>query len=916
MSNTAGVWRTRGFESFRQGTFGNAGQNIYVSRAGVLQRIHLFDCNKDGYVDLLFCNAQAHLESPPAYVYADVLTRPRRTELLAEGAGTGVVADLDGDGYADLVIGNEKSGEPGHLNAFIYYAAAEGLSERYRLLLPAHRCTSATCGDFNGDGRPDLAFIADGKVRLFYQSELAFEAKLFTDLELPAATASQSGTGQLGAADLDGDGYADLYVLASDAPPRIYWGGADGINPECYSEVLVGDEADTTIEADLANVSEEERVSAVSPLAQIIDLDGTPHLFVPFANRTLLVPVGADRTWGTPLSFGCRGSLSVASGDINGNGYTDLVFVGRDRNADGECSWLYWGGPDGFAEARRTALPTYHACDVAVGDLDGNGYADVVICQKQSAESFSTDSLVYRGGADGIDPEPVRLATHGARRVFIARTAAEQHLQVIFINQVARTATNDVDSDLYYGGPDGFSPDRVTKLWGRGATSGLICDLDDSGWPDVIIANSAENAIHLDPGSFVFRGGPDGYRHQPDIVIPTRYGWGVATADLNHDGYLDLVLSRFHDATIEIYYGTAHGLDLAHPRQLYVLDGPDDYIPPRRVFLVDLNKNGWLDMVVGRGGTNRAVILWGGPDGFDPDRRQVLPVSNFSGFPVARDLTGNGYPDLIIGGGKPTVGAPHDAFTHIFWNGPAGLRPDRQAQLPANAASGIAVADFNNDGYPDIFMCSYQAVNDRDIDSYIYWGGPAGSFSAKNRARLRTHSSSGCIAADFNEDGYIDIAVANHKSFGDHVGDSFVLWNGPDGIDDRHPTRLPTAGPHGMLQVQPGNILDGSAQEYYTSAPYELPAGTAVTRIGWEAELGPKTWVGAQLRSALTTDLLEQADWIGPDNGAGWFANDQPVPAKHTVAPTERSWVQYRLALGAVNSGSTPRLTEVRVYYA
>ena len=156
MSNTAGVWRTRGFAAFRQGTFGNAGQNIYVSRAGALQRIHLFDCNKDGYIDLLFCNAQAHLESPPAYVYTDVLTDPQRTELLAEGAGTGVVADLDGDGYADLVIGNERSGEPGHLNAFIYYGAAAGLSERYRMLLPAHRCTSAACGDFNGDGRPRL----------------------------------------------------------------------------------------------------------------------------------------------------------------------------------------------------------------------------------------------------------------------------------------------------------------------------------------------------------------------------------------------------------------------------------------------------------------------------------------------------------------------------------------------------------------------------------------------------------------------------------------------------------------------------------------------------------------------------------------------------------------------------------------
>ena len=66
-----GVWTTRGFEAFRQGSFGDAGKNLYVSRAGVLQRIHCFDLNGDGYVDLPFCNSQEHWETPPAYVYRD-----------------------------------------------------------------------------------------------------------------------------------------------------------------------------------------------------------------------------------------------------------------------------------------------------------------------------------------------------------------------------------------------------------------------------------------------------------------------------------------------------------------------------------------------------------------------------------------------------------------------------------------------------------------------------------------------------------------------------------------------------------------------------------------------------------------------------------------------------------------------------
>ena len=50
-----GEWVTRGFNAFSRGAFGNAGQNLYVSRAGVLQRIFHFDLNLDGNADLVFC---------------------------------------------------------------------------------------------------------------------------------------------------------------------------------------------------------------------------------------------------------------------------------------------------------------------------------------------------------------------------------------------------------------------------------------------------------------------------------------------------------------------------------------------------------------------------------------------------------------------------------------------------------------------------------------------------------------------------------------------------------------------------------------------------------------------------------------------------------------------------------------------
>ena len=112
--------------------------------------------------------------------------------------------------------------------------------------------------------------------------------------------------------------------------------------------------------------------------------------------------------------------------------------------------------------------------------------------------------------------------------------------------------------------------------------------------------------------------------------------------------------------------------------------------------------------------------------------------------------------------------------------------------------------------------------------------------------------------------------------------------------------------------MQPGNILDGSEREYYTSAPFELPAGAAVTRISaGRRSLARRPGSARSSVRHPTAEALEHAEWIGPDNGAGWFTNDQQI-----AAAAAGQWVQYRIALGAVNSGSTPRVTEVRVHYA
>ena len=293
------------------------------------------------------------------------------------------------------------------------------------------------------------------------------------------------------------------------------------------------------------------------------------------------------------------------------------------------------------------------------------------------------------------------------------------------------------------------------------------------------------------------------------------------------------------------------------------------------------------------------------------DRCQALSVWRGT-CARAADLTGNGFLDLVIGGAMPALDAPHDSFVYIYWNGPEGLSHENRTLLPVNNCNALSVADFNNDGLLDLFVCCYHNGKERDIESYIYWNKQERGFSAWDRTRLFTHSAHGSVAADFDGDGYIDLAVANHKVEGDHVGWSSVWWNGPEGFSEDRITKLPTSGPHGMTSLHPGSILDRGPEEIYVSAPFELPEGGMVTVLSWEARVPDGCRIKGQIRTAPSRETLEDTAWKGPDAGSGWF---EKTPAAVRAAAGGR-WVQYRLALVSTNSLSTPRVSRVVVEFS
>ena len=880
-------WLTSGFAGFSAGSFGNAGQNCYVSRAGVLQRIFQYDLNHNGYFDLAFPQTQNHHEAMPSYVYRE---DGSRLELPGQGGSSGLVADLTGDGFVDLVIANHYDAAQPFASADIYFGSAEGFSEKRHLRLPAPWAKGVAAGRFAGEKTPSLAFTLPcyGVVRIFSPTELGcFEWMRYTDL----AIAGES----VAAVDLDGDGFDELIVRKNrESAMRVYWGGPDGLNPARCTELaeLPESECDFSVPADEAGVAPGFKLEDWR-LVQTVEVGGR-RCFTRITGRRVEFFAATGRTLEKVLELDVPRAVSVVQGDLDGDGCPELIISARAEARDGgQNSFIYWGNAQGsYSDSRRTPVPTLQAVDAAL--LSGNR---VIFAQGAAGKSYTMPAPIFSCGGDRTLRRCGELTGEFAKRVFAVENPGCGE-EVVIVNTYDRSAVGAEFSVIYWGGPDGFDPERRTLVPCRNAVDTFSADLDDDGWAELVICNNTEEALHLDEGQFIHHFGPEGFEPARSRKLPVKIGWAATVADFDRDGCLEIASVGDHYENIKFFRCLPDG-DF---EELYTVElGRGGHA--RWLVAVDLNRNGWLDLVVPCNRTERSIILWGGPEGFSMERHTDLAVYQGACARCA-DLTKNGYPDLIIGTHTdlPTNGElpphqPQHSFLHIYWNGPEGLSEARKTVLRSDASDSIAVGDFNGDGWLDVFAGSYHAGKDRDCMSYLYWN-RQGNFRECDRELLYTHSVAGCLAGDFNNDGFVDLAVANHKFWGNHHYESAVWWNGPEGFDSRRVTLLPTDGPHGLSAVEPGNQLDRGEEEYYFSVPYELGGGRIVS---WkiDGELPPDTWVRISFAFADTREGLETAAW------GEWFT---PGAASGTG-----KFARYRLALGARLGLRSPRLTAVRI---
>ena len=229
----------------------------------------------------------------------------------------------------------------------------------------------------------------------------------------------------------------------------------------------------------------------------------------------------------------------------------------------------------------------------------------------------------------------------------------------------------------------------------------------------------------------------------------------IASADLDGDGNLDLVLPITMGNAVAILFGDGRG-NFAEPR-LFAVDGG-----PFMIVVADFNADSRLDLAVGtqNAGSRRVALLLG-----NGSRTFSAPayVGSFESMPTAlgaADFNRDGKLDLAAGGGS-NVPPGANNLSILLGDANGGFSAPTYFTV-GQAPQSMSIADFNGDGFSDIAISNSLPAGTNSTVSVLFGDGKGG-FAERLPLEIG-NLGRGTGVADFNKDGYLDLVVANSGS--------------------------------------------------------------------------------------------------------------------------------------------------------
>jgi hypothetical protein len=667
-----------------------------------------------------------------------------------------LTGDFDGDGRLDLAVLNYGSND-----VSLLLGNGDGTFRAQRRSAVVSQPVGMVASDFNNDGWLDLAVVNNtindislllgtGDGKFLPEKRLALEAGYYG-----LTAADFNGDGAPPAADFNNDGRPDqVKVDASSDSVTISLGNGDGTYVS--SSVLAAAPDSTPLVADWNG-------------------DGAPDVFELNSAGEILYRQGRP---GGPGSFDAPIMLAP------GSRFLSIAFLRTPQGPtlaavnEGEDSVSLFRSQNGHFVPVGTFATGHLPAQIVAGDLNGDGWDDLVVRNAGDGTLSLYLSAPPAWGAfigrvisrtfppSFLSPSALSVGL-GASDVSLADTTGRGLLDLIVTNK----STGQVSVLRNLG--DGTFGRAERYRAGTGA-SGLD---SSSGTPTVasldatsgvaagrFTAGGAVDLVTLDPGSntMALLAGLGGGRFANPVNLQIQPGATVVrAADFDHDGMTDLAI--LGDFGLRILLG----------------DGKGGFKPPvtydvgpsaTSLSIADVNHDHSFDLVVGDAFGDVLVLLGRGDGTFQPYRKLDQTVA----LAVA-DLDGNGVPDFVF------ANQGLDQVTVDYNDRSRAVVADHSSGLIAPGA--VVLADLNGDGIKDLIV-----ANSGSNSIFVYprlGNGQFGTALNDGHGFFAGTNPTGVTVADVNGDGKPDLIVANSGSndvsvlLGQGTGTSWTLVPGP-----------------------------------------------------------------------------------------------------------------------------------------
>ena len=370
-----------------------------------------------------------------------------------------------------------------------------------------------------------------------------------------------------------------------------------------------------------------------------------------------------------------------------------------------------WCSTPLFEKARTYNLGMY-AVSITVADVNGDGKLDLLVGDGGGAVGVSL------GNGDGTFPPAQSYSSGGWRTyaIVVGDVNHDGHLDLIVTSscESSSSCTHGVVGVLLGNGDKTFRSVQAYDSGGADARSVAVGDMNGDRNLDILIANNCFSAGNCTSGAAgVLLGAGDGTFQSAKVYNSGgQFSSGVAAADVNGDGKLDVLVSNycrencFRKGNVGVLFGNGDGTLQA--AQSY------DTANVNSIAMADLDRDGRPDAILPAycSHTDTCMykglqILMGGSGGIYQPVRTFYPGGRSVTSVAVEDVNRDGKLDVIAGnycgsGDRQESCGRRGVLGVLLGNGDGGFQKVQQIDPGTDHVLGVAVGDANGDGKEDL----------------------------------------------------------------------------------------------------------------------------------------------------------------------------------------------------------------------